>query len=200
MRSDHAWLFLKRCDRGCIANCNAAYDNGRERWAKKERRLYSREDVAIAGSSIVRSLFPSAVCLNKVPRHRCRGERHIAGREQCSEQSLSLRIECRRRETSKGVGAADFAHNEKSIAAHVHDQQHPVTMQKDGCAAEQVDAAEAILHVSEECQPRGAVGSGVAWSVVLREHAAHNVFGNVDAEGMSDLLGDAHTAEPGVAA
>jgi hypothetical protein len=26
---------------------------------------------------------------------------------------------------------------------------------------------------------------------VLREHAAHNVFVDVDAEGMSDLLGDA---------
>ena len=31
-------------------------------------------------------------------------------------------------------------------------------------------------------------------SVLLREHAAHNVLVDVDAEEMGDLLGDAHTA------
>ena len=45
-----------------------------------------------------------------------------------------------------------------------------------------------------------AIGSGVLWPVVLREHATHDIFVDVDAEGMSDLLGDAYTAEPGVAA
>jgi hypothetical protein len=35
---------------------------------------------------------------------------------------------------------------------------------------------------------------------VLREHTTHDIFVDVDAEGMRDLLGDAYTAEPGVAA
>ena len=49
--------------------------------------------------------------------------------------------------------------------------------------------------------PRGENrGSGVAWPVVLREHAANDIFVDLDAEGMRDLLGDAHTAEPGIAA
>jgi len=35
---------------------------------------------------------------------------------------------------------------------------------------------------------------------VLREHAADNILVNLDAEGMSDLLRDADTAELGIAA
>ena len=33
---------------------------------------------------------------------------------------------------------------------------------------------------------------------MLREHAAHNVFVDVDAEGISDLLGDARTPNLGL--
>src|SRR6266852_3724513 len=73
-------------------------------------------------------------------------------------------------------------------------------MQKDGFAAEQVDAPQTILHVTDECQPRGTVGSGVAWSIVLREHAAHDILVHIDVEDMRYLLGDAYTAEPWVAA
>ena len=42
--------------------------------------------------------------------------------------------------------------------------------------------------------------SGVAWPIVFRKHAANDIFVDLDAEGMRDLLGDAYTAEPGVAA
>ena len=35
---------------------------------------------------------------------------------------------------------------------------------------------------------------------MLREHATHDIFVDVNAEGMRDLLGDTYTAEPGVAA
>jgi hypothetical protein len=76
----------------------------------------------------------------------------------------------------------------------------PVTAQKDGFAAEQVGAPQAILRVCHEGQPRGAVGSGVAWPVVLREHASNDVLVKLDTEGVSDLLGDAHAAEPWIAA
>jgi len=39
-----------------------------------------------------------------------------------------------------------------------------------------------------------------AWSVVLREHATHDIFVDVDAEDMRNLLRDAYTAELGIAA
>ncbi len=35
---------------------------------------------------------------------------------------------------------------------------------------------------------------------MLLEHAANDIFVDVDSEGMRDLLGDAYTTEPGVAA
>lgn len=35
---------------------------------------------------------------------------------------------------------------------------------------------------------------------MLCEHATHDIFIDVDAEGVGELLGDAYTAEPGVAA
>lgn len=92
------------------------------------------------------------------------------------------------------------AKTDDAAGEHVHDYQHPVTAQEDGFAAEQVDAPQAVLDVPDECQPRGVIGSGVAWREVLREHAAHDIFVDVEAEGMRDLLGDAYTAEPGVAA
>ena len=41
--------------------------------------------------------------------------------------------------------------------------------------------------------------SGVAWTIVLREHAANDIFVDVDAKGVSDLLGDAHIAKLGIA-
>ena len=44
------------------------------------------------------------------------------------------------------------------------------------------------------------MGSGVAWPVVLREHAAHDIFVDDGAEDMGSLLGDAYRAEPGDAA
>ena len=52
----------------------------------------------------------------------------------------------------------------------------------------------------DEGQPRRTVGAGVAWPVVPREHTANDVLVKLDAEGVSDLLGDTHAAEPWIAA
>jgi len=82
----------------------------------------------------------------------------------------------------------------------VKNQQHPVSAQENGFAAEEIDAPETILRMADECQPRWTRVTGVAASVVLCEHATHDIFIDVDAEGMGDLLGDAYTAEPGVSA
>jgi hypothetical protein len=37
--------------------------------------------------------------------------------------------------------------------------------------------------------------SGVAWSVVFGEYATNNIFVELDAKGISDLLGDSHATK-----
>ena len=41
--------------------------------------------------------------------------------------------------------------------------------------------------------------SGVAWPIVFRKHAANDIFVDLDAEGIRDLLGDPHVAETRIA-
>jgi hypothetical protein len=83
----------------------------------------------------------------------------------------------------------------KQPAAVVLPSEHPATAQEDEFAAEQVNAPEAVADVAGECEPGWAIGSAVGWSVVLCEHATHDIFVDVDTERMRDLLRDAHTAE-----
>ena len=76
---------------------------------------------------------------------------------------------------------------------------NPETAQQDGFAAEQVDAPQAILGLRDECQSRGAVRAGVVRPVMLGQHATHDIFIDVEAEGVRDLLGDLQRAELGIA-
>lgn len=41
---------------------------------------------------------------------------------------------------------------------------------------------------------------GVVWPIMFREYAANDIFVDLDAEGMRDLLGDPHVAETRIAA
>src|SRR5262245_22529031 len=41
--------------------------------------------------------------------------------------------------------------------------------------------------------------SGVTWPIVLREYASNDVSVDLHAEGVSNLLGDSHAAETGIA-
>ena len=41
--------------------------------------------------------------------------------------------------------------------------------------------------------------SGVPWPIVFRKHAANDIFVDLDAEGIRDLLGDPHGAETRIA-
>ena len=61
--------------------------------------------------------------------------------------------------------------------------------------ASHICGIEWVSSLCDECQPGRAIGAGVVWPVVLREHAAHDIFIDVNAEGESDLLGDAQIAE-----
>src|SRR5207245_8123493 len=89
---------------------------------------------------------------------------------------------------------------EHASREHVQYQHTPVAPQQDRFTAEQVHAPESVLEVSDECEPRWAMGTAVPWPVVHRERAAHDIFVNVHPEGMRDLLRYAHTAELGIAA
>jgi len=53
--------------------------------------------------------------------------------------------------------------------------------------------------MSNKAQPRRAITS-CSGSIVLREHAADDIFVDIDAKAPRDLLGDAGTASPGIAA
>ena len=66
-------------------------------------------------------------------------------------------------------------------------------------AAEQIDAPQAVLHVSGKAQPGRAIGSCLG-SLVLREHPPDDIFIDIDAEGVRNLLCDAGTANTGIAA
>src|SRR5262245_18070783 len=71
--------------------------------------------------------------------------------------------------------------------------------QTDRFAAEQIDTPQAVLQMPDKAQPGRAIASGFG-SIVLREHAADDVFVDIAAKGPRDLLGDAGTADPAIAA
>ena len=89
---------------------------------------------------------------------------------------------------------------DESSRKDVHNQHYPVTAQEDRFAAEEIDAPEAVLDVPDEGEPGRTTSVGIAGKVVLREYTAHNIFVDAHPEGVRDLLGNAYTAEPGVAA
>ena len=84
-------------------------------------------------------------------------------------------------------------------AKDIHDQHHPMAAQQDRFDTEQIDAPQAVLGVANEGQPGWTVGSGMVRTVVPGEHAAHDIFVDLYAKGVSDLLGDAKAAEHRIA-
>ncbi len=83
------------------------------------------------------------------------------------------------------------AESDDATGEHIHHQQHPVTAKQDRFTAKQIHAKEAVLGLREECQPGGAARRGMVGVVVLREHTAHGILVDLDAERRGDLLGDA---------
>src|SRR5437667_12731124 len=79
---------------------------------------------------------------------------------------------------------------------HVHHHHDPVAAQEYRFAAEQIDAPQAVLHMSDKAQPRWTIGSCFG-SVVFCKHPADDVFVDIDAKGMRNLLRDAGIANTG---
>jgi len=91
------------------------------------------------------------------------------------------------------------AETDDAAGEHIHDQHHPMAAQEDRFAAEEIDAPEAIPCLSDDSQPGRAGTPGVAWSVVFGEYATNDILIDRYAKDVSDLLGDAHIAELGIA-
>jgi len=79
----------------------------------------------------------------------------------------------------------------------VHHYKDPVSSQRNGLSAKQVDTPESILGMTKDCQP--------GWSVVSRarpmgrsKDSSHNIFIQVQPETQVDLLSDPWAAESGV--
>src|SRR3954462_5251290 len=66
---------------------------------------------------------------------------------------------------------------------HVHHHHDPVAAQEYRFAAEQIDAPQAVLHMSDKAQPGRAIGSCLR-SIVFPEHPADDVFVDIDAKGV----------------
>ena len=64
--------------------------------------------------------------------------------------------------------------------------------QKDGFNAQEIDTPDAVLRVSDECQPGRTIGTRLG-SKMFGKHPPHDIFVDLDAKGVSDLLGDADT-------
>ena len=53
--------------------------------------------------------------------------------------------------------------------------------------------------MADEGEPGRTRGAGVAWSIVFGEDSTNHIFVDLHAEGVRDLLGDAHIAKLGIA-
>jgi len=70
--------------------------------------------------------------------------------------------------------------------------------QQDGLDTEQIGTPETVLEVASQCEPRRAIGSGFG-SKVFGKDATHDIFVDLDAKGVRDLLSDSHAAEAWIA-
>jgi hypothetical protein len=97
-----------------------------------------------------------------------------------------------------GISALN-AKADNPACEHVHHHHNRVAAQKYRFAAKQIDAPQAVLHMPDEAQPGRSIGSCLG-SIVCRKHPADDVFVDIDAKGVRNLLCDAGTANTGVAA
>src|ERR1700687_202488 len=98
-------------------------------------------------------------------------------------------IDVRRLDTEANDAAREVIH-------HNHD---PIALEHNGFTSEQIDTPQAVLHVSDEREPGGSLVSG-GRSEMPSEDAAHDIFVDLDAKRVSNLLGNSRTFESRIAA
>lgn len=92
------------------------------------------------------------------------------------------------------------AKTDEAAGIDIQDQQHPMSLQPDGLAPEQVHTPQGVLGVSQYAQPRGAVVPTSHWVVVLGQDPSDRIFVQFETETPGELGGDLGTAQMGVAA
>ena len=80
----------------------------------------------------------------------------------------------------------------------IHHNHDPIALEHNGLTSEQIDAPQAVLHVADEREPGGSLISG-GRSEMPSEDAAHDVFVDLDAKRVSNLLGNSRTTEARIA-
>jgi hypothetical protein len=128
-----------------------------------------------------------------------------------SEQRIVVRAQMLRKRLSR-YGVVEHATDRHAVdvrrldanadepaCEQIHYDNDPVALEHDGLTSEQIDAPQAVLHVSDEREPGGSLISG-GRSEMPSEDAAHNVFVDLDAERVRNLLGNSRTPESRIAA
>ena len=72
-----------------------------------------------------------------------------------------------------------------------------MTPEQDRFGPEQVQAAETVFGVAQECEPRSSASTFGA--VVCGQNSADYIFVQVDAEGLGQVLRDLRAAKSGIA-
>ena len=81
----------------------------------------------------------------------------------------------------------------------IHHNHGPIALEHNGLTSEQIEAPQAVLHVSDEREPGGSLISG-GRSEMPSEDAADDIFVDLDAKRVSNLLGNSRTPESRIAA
>ena len=145
-------------------------------------------------------MLPSWERLFKKPHHRTIGEPPVK-----AEKRIVIGTEVSRFALRGGCGIEHSAADRPSMhvghakagdttGEDVHDQQHPMAAQDDRFNAKQIDTPDAVFCLNDDGQPGRTIGIRLG-SRVYGEHASHDNFVDLNAKGVSDLLGDADTTE-----
>jgi hypothetical protein len=127
-----------------------------------------------------------------------------------SEQRIVVRAEMLREPLSR-CGVVEHATSRDAIDVRrlgadaddpacevIHHNHDPIALEHNGLTSEQIDAPQAVLHVSDECEPGGSLISG-GRSQMPSDDAPHDIPVDLDAERMGNLLDNARTTEARIA-
>jgi hypothetical protein len=81
----------------------------------------------------------------------------------------------------------------------IHDDHDPIALKHNRFTSEQIDTPQAVRCVSDEREPGWTIASR-GTSEMLSEDAAHDIFVDLDAERMGNLLGNSRAPEARIAA
>jgi hypothetical protein len=128
-----------------------------------------------------------------------------------SEQRIVVRAQMLRERLS-GYGVVEHATDRHAVDVRgldanaddpareqIHYEHDPVALEHNRFTSEQIDAPQAVLHVSDEREPGGSLISG-GRSEMPSEDAADDIFVDLDAKRVSNLLGNSRTPESRIAA